>query len=130
MTGDTRIWIGLAVVVFAIMIALTAVLSIRTRAVEVARVRRALVRIWAAVLGSIAVGALLQYWMGGPMFDLNFFGSPELLMRSLTGAQRIVAVVALVVIVGLYVTALLAVRSLLAGLPDEDLDPDGGEGGR
>ncbi len=128
MIEDSRIWIGLAVVVFAIMVALTAVLSIRTRAVELARVRRALALIWGSVLGSVVVGALLQYWMGGPVFDINFFGSPELLVRSLTGIERIVAVVALVIIVALYVNALLAVRSLLAGLPDNDPGPDDGEG--
>ena len=127
MIEDSRIWIGLAVVVFAIMVMLTVLLTVRTRAVELARVRRALALIWAAVLGSVGVGGLLHYWMGGPVFDLNFFGSPELLMRSLTGIERIVAVAALVIIVALYVTALLALRSLLAGLPDEDLDPDDGE---
>lgn len=128
MIEDSRMWIGLAVVVFAIMVVLTVVLSIRTRAVELARVRRALALIWGSVLGSVAVGALLRYWMGGPVFDLSFFGSPELLVRSLTGIERIVAVVALVIIVGLYVNALLAVRSLLTGLADNDLGPDDGEG--
>ena len=127
MIEDSHMWIGVAVVVLAIMVMLTVVLSIRTRAVELARVRRALTLIWASVLGSVGVGVLLHVWMGGPVFDLNFFGSPQLLMRSLTGIERIVAVVAFVIIVALYVNALLAVRSLLAGLPDEDPGPNDGE---
>ncbi len=126
----TRMWIGLAVVVFAIMVALTVALAMRTRAVELPRVRRALALIWGSVLGSVAVAGLVHYWMGGPVFDLNFFDSPELLMRSLSGVERIVVVVALVIVAALYVNALVAVRSLVAGIPDEDLSPGDGEDGQ
>jgi len=117
MSSDARSWLGLLIVVLIAMALVSLMVSIRARERGRSRVRRALALIWAAVLASVAAGWVLDRLVGGPVFEVNLFGAPELLTRSLTGPQLALLIVGLAAIAGLYVTAILSLRGLMAGLP-------------
>jgi len=98
--------------------------AIRAGAAEPRRVRRVLVLLWAAVLATIAGGWLLRRMLGGPLFELNLVGSPEMLVRALTPTELAAVVAGLLVLIALSVTALLALRGLMTGLPAPEPEDD------
>lgn len=127
MTADARSWLNLLVVVLTALGLVSLMVAIRAGGAAQRRVRRALMLVWAAVLATVGGGWLLHRWLGGPVFDVNLFGSPELLVRALTPTELAALIVGLVVLIGLYITALLALRGLMAGLPPVALEDVGEE---
>ena len=105
------------VVVLIVMGLVSLMVSIRAHGQGRRQVRRALGLIWASVLATLAGGWLMQRLLGGPLFDLNFFESPELLVASLSSTQLAIVIAALVAIVALYVMAIVTLRRLMCGLP-------------
>ena len=124
MSQDVRAWIGLMVVVVVAMAFVSVLVAIQARERGRIRVRRALVLIWAAVLVSLGVGWLLSHGLGGPVFDVTFYGSPRLLHRPLGSAQLALAIGGVAVMLGLYIAAILTLRDLTRGLPRVVIPPE------
>lgn len=124
MTADARNWLNLLVVVLIALGLVSLMVVIRAGETEARRVRRAVVLLWAAVLATVGGGWLLRRMLGGPLLDVNLFGSPELLVKALTPAELAALIAGVAVLVALYVTTLLALRGLMAGLPAPEIEDD------
>ncbi|MCD6362164.1 MAG: hypothetical protein J7M38_15000 [Armatimonadetes bacterium] len=129
MNGEARSWLGLLVIVALVLGLLSVMIILHARGRDERRVKRALALIWAAVPATIGVGWLVRSMLGGPVFELNLFRSPQLLVSSLSGARLALLIGGLAVIIALYVAAVLALRGVMCALPPATIlqDDDAGE---
>ncbi len=89
--------------------------------------------IWGALGLTLLLAWLLEGYWGGAVIDVQIAPEPQVVTRSLTGAQTAILTVMLAALLALYVIAVLTVKRLV-GASEElavrpaDRPPDGSEG--
>ncbi len=120
MIGQTG-WLELTVVAVMVLGLLTLMLfiSARQRGRGAHEIVKTTVLVWAAVAITLTVAWLLEGRVGGPIFDLRVGPEPEVLTRPVTTSEAVALGAVLVVMLGLYVATIIAVRRLLGSSGDD-----------
>lgn len=114
-------WVSLVVVsavalgFITLMIVIQALQHERTRG----EIIRGVAFVWGAVALTLLLAWLLEDYWGGAVIDVQISPEPQVLTRSLTGAQTAILVAMLVALLGLFVGAILTVKRLTH--PREDV---------
>jgi hypothetical protein len=118
-------WLDLAVVSIFVLGIVTLMLVIR--AADRGRARREILKttvmVWAAVAITLTVAWLFELYAGGAVFDLQVTPEPRMVTRALTASEMTGMAVIMVVLLGLYLTTILAVKRLLEPREDDAADP-------
>ncbi|MEA3400800.1 MAG: hypothetical protein U9R79_06075 [Armatimonadota bacterium] len=125
-------WLDLAVVAGAVMGFVTLMLVIQGR--DRGRTNREIACTAALVCASVALTMALAWLLesrwGGPIFDVQMAPGPRVVTRSLTGIEAVALAAVMAVLIGLYITSILAVKRLLEPERGAQASRDTGEGER
>ncbi len=108
-------WLDLAVVTAVSLGFISLMLVIK--GAQAGRTKRQIVGtvglVWGTVALTLAAAWLLEKYWGGPLFDVQIAPEPDVMTRTLTTAQAAALALMGAVLLGAYITVIVAVRRLM-----------------